>query len=252
MQDYIIAEDFILPSLGKVYGSDEINPHVKLRSMTTNDEMKRLNHSERAYKVLADVIDDCLVEGPGISAYDLCLADFQFLLHKLRTVTYGPEYKVLSTCPYCKSTEELTINLEDFEVKTFEESVLDSFTIELPITKKKVKLSMQTPRSLDDVEEKVREYNRKTASKDGTESAFLFNLEDIMESVDGKNLDVIKKPEFIKSLPMRDTNYIIQKAEALDRTIGLNTEQVCYCPMCGLDYTVPFRFTSEFFRPTVD
>ena len=90
--DYTIAESYTLPSLGKVY-DHEINPHIKLRSMTTTEEMKRLSPSDRPYENLAEIIDDCLIEKPDISAYDLCVGDFQFLLHKLRIVTYGPMYK---------------------------------------------------------------------------------------------------------------------------------------------------------------
>ena len=52
--------------------------------MTTNEEMKRLSRSqERPNKPMADVIDDCLVQGPGISAYDLCIGDYQYLMYKL-------------------------------------------------------------------------------------------------------------------------------------------------------------------------
>ena len=44
MSDYIIAEDYTLPSKGKVYNK-EINPHIKIRSMTT---MPKLWKSSRA------------------------------------------------------------------------------------------------------------------------------------------------------------------------------------------------------------
>ena len=57
-----VTGSYTLPSLGKVYGDKQINPEVTLRSMTTAEEMKRLNPSDRAYKVLADIIDDCLIE----------------------------------------------------------------------------------------------------------------------------------------------------------------------------------------------
>ena len=80
MSDYTVAEEFTLPSLGKVY-SEKVTPVVKLKSMTTNQEMKRLAPGERAYKTLCEIIDECLVENPGISSYDMCLADYQFLLH---------------------------------------------------------------------------------------------------------------------------------------------------------------------------
>lgn len=70
MNDYIIGESFTLPSKGLVYDK-KVNPNIKIRSMTTEEEMKRLGHSELPYKLLSEIIDDCLVEKPGISSYDL-------------------------------------------------------------------------------------------------------------------------------------------------------------------------------------
>ena len=100
MEDYTIAEDYVLPSLGKVYDK-AVNPNVKIRSMTTEEEMKRLGHTDKPRKLLAEIIDDCLIEKPGISSYDLCIGDFQYLMHKLRIVTYGSDYLMQTRCPLC-------------------------------------------------------------------------------------------------------------------------------------------------------
>ena len=37
--DYTIMEGYELPSKGKIY-SENVNPHIELRSMTARDEMK--------------------------------------------------------------------------------------------------------------------------------------------------------------------------------------------------------------------
>ena len=120
MTDYTVAHDYTLPSEGKVYDK-EVNPHVKLRSMTTAEEMKRLNHTDRPYKSMSEIIDDCLVDKIGISSYDMCIADYQYLLHKLRIVTYGPNYKISSTCPYCGSQNVHNIDLDSLSLVPFDE-----------------------------------------------------------------------------------------------------------------------------------
>ena len=38
MADYTLRGTYTLPSLGKIYGYDNINPEVTLRSMTTVEE----------------------------------------------------------------------------------------------------------------------------------------------------------------------------------------------------------------------
>lgn len=249
--NYSIAEEYTLPSLGKVY-KQNVNPVIKLRSMTTQEEMKRLSPSERPYNKLCEIIDDCLVENPGISSYDMCLADYQFLLHKLRVVTYGPEYNTESVCPYCASTNESVINLDDLEVVTFDDhnfSDLVEFT--LPRTQKKIKISMQTPRMIDDASIRDKELKKKSHGKAG-DSAFLFNIQNMIEEIDGQKLDPLKLEDFVRQLPMMDTNYIIKKAQKLVESFGIKTTIDHTCPVCGLDYTSSFRITREFFGPSIN
>lgn len=247
---YVIAEEFTLPSLGKVYG-EKVNPVVKLKSMTTEHEMKRLAPSERPYKNLCEIIDDCLVENPGISAYDMCMADYIFLLYKLRIVTYGPEYKVMSRCPYCASETEEKVNLDELEVVKYDSNnfaELSSFT--LPKSKKNIKLVMQTPRMMDEITVRSKETNKKT--KGQGDSAFLYTLQFMLGTVDGETLDIITSEDFIRKLPMMDTNYIMQRATKLVESFGIKNVLERTCPVCGLDYTSSFRIGPEFFRPDID
>ena len=140
MTDYTIANDYTLPSEGKVYDK-EITPQFKLRSMTTAEEMKRLNHSDRPYRAMSEIIDDCLIEDICISAYDLCVADYQFMLHKLRIVTYGPTYKIDSTCPYCASVNKHNLNLDNLAVTSFDKDAYDKYMeFDLPATGKRIRL----------------------------------------------------------------------------------------------------------------
>ena len=251
MSDYVVAEEYTLPSLGKVY-SENVNPVVKIKSKTTNQEMKRLAPSERAYKTICEIIDECLVENPGISSYDMCLADYQFLLHKLRVVTYGKDYKLEFTCPFCGSKEEATIDLDSLEVRNADDidyGDLQEFV--LPKTKKKIRIKMQTPRMIDQISIQSKDLDKKSKGTQG-DTAFLFTLEYMIESVDGEEIDSERKEKFVRNLPMMDTNYIMKKAEKLVESFGIQTSIEKECPICGLDYTGSFRFTQEFFRPSID
>ena len=117
--DYTIMEGYELPSKGKIY-SKAVNPHVELRSMTARDEMKRLSPSSTPLKTLADIIEGCCVEQPGIHVYDMSLGDYEFLLHKLRIVTYGEDYKVGLRCPDCGEKIETIAKLGQLDVKEYE------------------------------------------------------------------------------------------------------------------------------------
>lgn len=248
MNDYVIAEDFTLPSKGLVY-SKAVKPNVKLRSMTTEEEMKRLGYSNLQYKLLSEIIDDCLVESPGISSYDMCIGDYQYLFYKLREVTYGKDYKVEVKCPICGKTIQQTIDLSSLEVTEFSEDMLKHLDIELPKTKKHVKLRLQTPRLLDDVKLRADELKKKSPNIKG-EPAFLFTLESMIESVDGVVIDPVKLSQFVRSLPMMDVNYILKSMEKID--FGIVTTTEANCSSCGGTFKYPFPITAEFFGPSID
>ena len=249
MENWTIAEEFTLPSGGKVYSS-KVNANIKLRSMTTEEEMKRLGHSPYVYKMFSDMIDNCLIEKPGISTYDMCLGDYQFLLYKLRTVTYGPDYKIQSFCPICNKLNKITVNLDDLKINTYNESLNKSLEFQLPVSKKLIKIRWQTPRMLDEVEKLVKEENSK--SFDSVESAVLYNVVYLIDTIDGITYDDVKKEMFVRKLPMRDTNCILQHAKKLVGTVGIDTTFSHKCEGCGQEYKISLPITGEFFGPTED
>ncbi len=116
---YTIGELVELPSRGLIYDK-KVNPIITLRSMNGWDEMKRQNPNspKTQMKKLADLIEGCMVEKPAISVYDMCIADYQFLLHKLRVITYGDGYPVNVVCPHpgCHANIETVAHLDTLPV----------------------------------------------------------------------------------------------------------------------------------------
>lgn len=92
-QDYTIMEGYELPSKGLIYDVP-VNAHVDLRCLTGSDELKLLAHTTNQFKLLSDVIESCLIEKPAVHVYDMALGDYEYLLQRLRVVTYGTEYKM--------------------------------------------------------------------------------------------------------------------------------------------------------------
>lgn len=248
MENYTIAENYTLPSKGLVY-QKEINPNVKLRSMTTQDEMKRLSHSDLMYKVLSEIIDDCLIEKPDISAYDMCIGDYQYLLYKLRTVTYGADYKIETKCPICGTVHKDTINLDNLKVLEYSEDLRKYLSVTLPKTQKKVDLRLQTPRMLDEIKSKSSQLLNSSPDMQ-SEPAFLLTLQSLIVKVDGEVLDPVKLESFIRRLPMMDTNYILKTIEKVN--IGIDNNLSRTCKKCKYQYDFTFPITGEFFGPSID
>ena len=247
-EDYTIFEEGTLPSLGKIY-SKPVNPEFKIRSMTTVEEMRRLSPSNKPLKTLCEIIDDCIIKNEfGISVYDMCLADYQYLLHKLRVATYGSEYKLDVFCPFCGTKKTETIDIDSLEIFTFKDDILKLLEVDLPRTKKHVKLKIQTPRSIDAIELRKKEFIKKTPDSK-VDQTLLFNLSSIIDSIDDEHYDTFQLENIIRSLPMADTNAILKNSAEFSNNMGVNTEITCNCEVCGNEFRSPFLITSEFYGP---
>ena len=247
--DYTIMEGYELPSKGKIY-NEVVNPHVELRSMTARDEMKRLSPSSTPLKTLADIIEDCCVEKPAIHVYDMSLGDYEFLLHKLRIVTYGEDYKVGLRCTACGEPIETIAKLGHLNVKEYDEEELNSLqTFSLPKSGHIISLNFLSPRMVEEMEVKVKDMKRryKTATIDfETLVRLLVNI----DLVDGEKKTETELEHFVTNLPALDLQKILNNIDKLNQQIGLDNILYLTCPKCGEEATTFFRFGPEFFRPT--
>lgn len=244
-----VQEIFTLPSHGKIY-TEDVKENFTMRSMTLNEEMQRLAHSDHKYELLCNIIDKCMVDGPGISSYDMCIGDYIYCLYMLRIVTYGPEYRISPQCNYCRNVNEDKFNLHDLTINEYTDEISKYVEFMLPESKRVVTIKPQTPRSLDNIEDKIKMYKRKiTTSLDSTIMCELLNT---ISKVDGVELDSIKLEEFVRSLKMADVNMIQNYSAKLNDSIGVDNSIIIKCDMCGLTYRTNLAITSEFFRPTLD
>lgn len=248
-----VIEYFELPSKGLIYGDGSKEyPKFKMRSMTTVEEMKRLSHSEDAYRLISEIIDDCILDDIGISAYDMHIGDYQYLLHRLRVVTYGSEYKVTTQCPSCGNIDTYTIDLDSLDIIPYNAEDFTKYTkFMLPVCKQEVEIKFQTPRMLDKVTARKKEILKKNPKFEG-DPALLLTVCALIKTLDGKPQDPIRLEQKVRQMSMADINKILQYAMKLNSKIGLQATIPNICSGCGVDYNTPFRLTSEFFGPSYD
>lgn len=242
-------EDVTLPSKGVIYDTP-ISPNMSIRSMTTAEEMKRLSPTDTPYKVMSDIIEDCLKKKPEMHVCNMAISDYQYLLHKLRIVTYGTDYKMFITCPQCGEVKEVVVDLDELELKEWDNSIDSQRLITLPVSNQTIELKFQTPRDLDLINYKNKERRKKT--KINTDYSILFTLMSLIKTVQGRTLNETELEEYVKALPIKDANYILNQSNKLMNSIGLSTNINVTCPVCGYTFDAPFRITSEFFGPTED
>lgn len=250
MNNITIQEQFKLPSNGQVY-SNQINPIIHLRSMTTAEEMRRLQPSDSPYWTICSIIDDCGASDCGMSSYDMCIGDYQYLLYMLRIVTHGSDYTIINNCPYCKSETKETIPLDALDILEYTPELNSYNEFVLPRSGHKVSLRVQTPRMLDQIAERVQDVRRKSKSSK-TDNTLLYTLTSLIAKIDGQEPDQVELEKWAAQLPMADTNTILQYSDKFNSSIGIDTEIICTCPVCLLTYTSKLKTTSEFFRPSLD
>jgi hypothetical protein len=247
--NYTTMEGHFLPSNGEIYDKI-VNKNVELRSMTARDEMKRLSPSVTPLKTLADIIEGCMIEKPAIKVYDMCLGDYEYLLHRLRVVTYGPKYAVSLGCPHCNELFDAEVSLDDLEVREFDINEFEKLrSVHLPKSDVKVELYFQTPRILDEIDLEAKEMKRKykTAAIDFSP---LIKLTKSIKAVDGRKLSAIELETFINNLPALDYQKLLKAIDDLNAFIGINNRFELSCNHCGGEVVSFFRLGSEFFRPS--
>ena len=249
-QNYTIMEGHELPSEGKVYDGVKVNPHIELRSMTARDEMKRLGSSSTEFKTLADIIESCMIEKPAIHVYDMTLADYEYLLHKLRVITYGHDYKMVVKCNHCNEVFEHVANLDLLMVKDFDQAIFDELqTFVLPDNGDTIKIKPQTPRILDEIVARNRA-SKKQAKQAEMDFTTLYQLKFAIDEVNGIKQDPISLENYINRLSGKDMMKILNNLDKINRCYGIDNTIFVDCPECGGEIETFFRLGQEFFRPT--
>lgn len=248
-QDYTLMEGYTLPSKGQIY-QEFVNPNVELRAMTGRDEMKRLAPSTMPLKVLADIIEDCLIEKPAVHVYDMAIGDYEYLLHKLRVVTYGSDYKVELRCPECGKFLETTVDLDSLKVNEFD---LQDFnakkTITLPVSKKVIQFRILSPRLMDKISQKQQTLSKRFKDTQINWESYA-TMTTCIESIDGQIIDEVQAEKFIDNIHAKDLLALDLAWNKFISCVGIDPVIYVKCPYCGEDVKTFFRFGPEFFRPT--
>ena len=158
----------------------------------------------------------------------------------MRTVTYGKEYRLSVTCPICGETYEGSVDLDTLEVLDDVDAFNKYLEFDLPYSKKHIVLNYQTPRMFDTIANKTKEFKKKSNML-STDATIVYSTCLLIHSVDGKLLDEVTLEDFVRNLPMGDTNTILQYAEKLNSSLGVNSFVECTCPVCGIDSKVVVR-----------
>ncbi len=241
----VIQEYIKLPSLGKLY-IPEIDPNITIRAAKTSEEKKRLSYANNmTYKILSEIIDACILTDLKMSSYDMAIGDFQYLLYKYRTVSYGNIYPVQTISPFTGKPVAVDVDLDDLEIYEYGDGFEEQLTVNLPMSKDIVTLRMLTPRALDDIS--VREAEILKKNPNALKPSFDLTLKHLIKTVNGQELNPAQLEKYIKELYVRDANIILDTHDNIK--LGINQEVIATCPDTGQMFEFNMPITGEFLRP---
>lgn len=115
--------EFELP-IGYEDADGQVHRTAVLRKMTGRDEaiMADKRHRSNGARMISELLGNCLlrlgtIERPGFkTAQQLYSADRQYLLVKLREITFGAEMQATYSCATCNEATLLTEDLAELEV----------------------------------------------------------------------------------------------------------------------------------------
>ena len=237
------SEVIDLPSEGKVYPKDSplSGGKIELKYMTAREEDILTSQNLIKKGVVIDKLLDSLILTEGIKCDDLILGDKNAVMVAARVLAYGADYNCMVTNPNNNESFETTINLTDCPFRKLPEDISsNSFSLELPLSKKKVTFKLLTG-----IEEKAIEQDLKASKKVGSDISpeLTTRLRHTITSVDGDNSQSTIN-NFVQNLLARDSLFLRSEIKKMTPDIELKQE----VEIEGETVEVAIPMTVNFFR----
>jgi len=216
-----------LPSLGKCYPNYNTDS-VRIRPFTFEDErnLRIAARDNQGNDAITTLLDNCV---DGIPVQALTIFDKNYVLFKLRELSYGSSYPIVGKCDTCGTNNTLRLELSSLPVAYFEEDYEEYSKVLLPDAKKTA--IIRFPRvndepHLDTPEKLVDGINRFVTSIEGvTDEAIIF--------------------AFVRKTTVKDVTTLRNKI--FDLSLGYESEIIYPCGGCQRDNKTNLILNENFF-----
>jgi hypothetical protein len=233
-----------LPSEGKLYPKESplASGKLELKYMTAKEEDILTSANLIKKGIAVEKLLDSLVITDKVKVNDLVLGDKNAVMVAARVLAYGPEYSCDITNPNTGEVIKHTFNLADCPFKKLPKDISgNSFSLELPISKKTIEFKLLTGKEEKLIDEEL-QASKKTGSDVSPE--LTTRLRHVILSVDGDtNPSTISN--FVQNMLARDSLVLRQKINAISPDIQLKQE----IEIGGDVVEVDIPLTTEFFWP---
>jgi hypothetical protein len=215
-----------LPSRGKAYVQSDGYVQIKPFTFAQERKLRSIKRAAQGEKVIASLIQDCV---KGLEYESMTLEDKNYVLFKLREISYGNEYTIVAICNDCETKNNLTVEIDAVPVKYAPDDYEEPISITLPDSKQEVKFV--TPRCKDE--------HYFTSMDVLTENLWRFVLS-VGEYSDQKIMKA-----FFERTTVRDVAFF--RTKLTDDYYGMNKSMSFECASCGEENESLIPFTESFF-----
>tara|TARA_R110000744_G_scaffold253782_2_gene369493 strand:- start:148 stop:1074 length:927 start_codon:yes stop_codon:yes gene_type:complete len=215
-----------LPSRGLAYVDCDESIMIKPFTFAQERKLRSIKTANQGTKIINSLIEEC-VEGLDYDA--MTLEDKNYILFKLREISYGNDYTITAECGDCGMSNKLTVEISEVPVKYTEDGYQEPFTVTLPDSKQDVRFI--TPRCKD-------EHLLESAEK-LTDNLWKFALS-IGEFSEKKVLKA-----FFEATTVKDVAFF--REQVSKNRYGMNKSMSFECADCGSVSESLIPFTETFF-----
>ena len=211
-----------LPSRGKSYRDHDGTVKIKAFTYREEKKLRSIKKVNQANNIIKSLFTDCV---QGLDYESMTLEDKNYVLFKLREISYGDKYVITADCSDCSAENRLNLLISEIPVEYAADDFEEPMEITLPDSDQVVKYVK--PRAKDEI------YLEDMVSL--TENLWRFAL-----SV-GTHADKKILRQFFEKTTVRDIAYF---RENLTKTHYGFTKKVAFdCASCGetIETFVPFN-----------
>jgi hypothetical protein len=241
-----------LPSKGWFYPPDHplSSGQVDLHFMTARHEDILTSTNLIVKGVVIDRLLSELIATKGVNLNDLLIGDKYAIMVAARILGYGKNYEATVQCPKCESTDDVTINLEEFGDKKVEFDPAmkgkNAFDFLLPVSNKTITFKLLTQKDENDIQ---KELDAMKKLKLEVSEEVTTRMRYAILAVDG---DKEKKTvnEFVKNMPAKDARSFREFARKIMPDIDLTFDFTC--SVCGYADRLEVPINHKFFWPDAE
>lgn len=240
-----LTETVKLPSKGLL---SNIPSEIVIKAIQRKDKKKML--LSETDDILLSLLQYSIVSPQDFNVYNLLPFESEYLLYRLRVLTYGNEHTFKERCPYCGHVNEVEIDLNDIAIKEVPDNFSMVFDVPpLPVSGAVLKCKLLSEGERKEIAKRSKELRENTGDKS-------VDIDMIWESrivsINGNNsLAPIEITKFLDELTDYDSEYFMEYYSKYEGNYGLQTKLQFKCDSCNahVESNMPSIYT--FFRPTI-